>query len=292
MSELRNRMIRTMNLRNLSEDTQGTYLAAVRGIAKHYRKSPDSLSQAMVEDYILWMKEQGRASSTCTVAKAALNFLYREVIADSGISLDFSIKRKPIRLPVVFRPEEVWKIINAATTRRNRVLLMTIYSAGLRVSEAIKLKPEHIDSKGMLIKVVAGKGGYERYTLLSERLLKELRDYYKASRPREWLFPSRSQPGMPINRETATSVYRFAKKRSGIKKQGGIHTLRHSFATHLLEAGYDIRKIQVLLGHKSLFSTIIYLPVSQKTIAAIRSPLDIHDPSACKDSEKSTGDRS
>ena len=292
MSELRNRMIRTMNLRNLSEDTQGTYLAAVRGIAKHYRKSPDSLSQAMVEDYILWMKEQGRASSTCTVAKAALNFLYREVIADSGISLDFSIKRKPIRLPVVFRPEEVRKIINAATTRRNRVLLMTIYSAGLRVSEAIKLKPEHIDSKGMLIKVVAGKGGYERYTLLSERLLTELREYYKASRPVEWLFPSRSQHGMPINRETATSVYRFAKKRSGIKKQGGIHTLRHSFATHLLEAGYDIRKIQVLLGHKSLFSTIIYLHVSQKTIAAIRSPLDIHDPSAYKDSEKSAGDRS
>jgi site-specific recombinase XerD len=282
-------MIRAMNLRNLSEGTQDTYLRAVRGIAKHYRKSPDSLSQAMVEDYILWLKEQGQASSTCTVTKAALNFLYREVIADSGISLDFSIKRKPIRLPVVFRPEEVWKIINAATTLRNRVLLMTIYSAGLRVSEAIKLKPEHIDSKGMLIKVVAGKGGYERYTLLSERLLKELREYYKASRPGEWLFPSRSQPGMPINRETATSVYRFAKKRSGIKKQGGIHTLRHSFATHLLEAGYDIRRIQVLLGHRSIFSTIIYLHVSQKTIAAIRSPLDIHDPSACKDSEKSGG---
>jgi len=261
MSELRNRMIRTMNLRNLSQTTQGTYLLAVRGIAKHYRKSPDSLSQDMVEDYILWLKEQGRASSTCTVAKAALNFLYREVIADSGISLDFSIKRKPIRLPVVFRPEEVWKIINAATTRRNRVLLMTIYSAGLRVSEAIKLKPEHIDSKGMLIKVVAGKGGYERYTLLSERLLKELREYYKASRPREWLFPSRSQPGMPINRETATSVYRHAKKRSGIKKQGGIHTLRHSFATHLLENGYDIRTVQELLGHQDVKTTMIYTHV-------------------------------
>ncbi len=289
MSELRNRMIRAMNLRNLSQTTQGTYLMAVRGIAKHYKKSPDSLSQDMVEDYILWMKEQGRAASTCTVAKAALNFLYREVIADSGISLEFSIKRKPIRLPVVFRPEEVWKIINAATTLRNRVLLMTIYSAGLRVSEAIKLKPEHIDSKGMLIKVVAGKGGYERYTLLSERLLKELREYYKASRPREWLFPSRSQHGMPINRETASLVYINAKDRSGVKKKGGIHTLRHSFATHLLEAGYDIRKIQVLLGHKSIFSTIIYLHVSRKAIAAIRSPLDIHDPSACKDSEKSGG---
>jgi len=292
MSELRNRMIRTMNLRNLSQTTQGTYLAAVRGIAKHYRESPDSLSQAMVEDYILWMKQQGRASSTCIVAKAALNFLYREVIADSGISLDFSIKRRPLRLPVVFSPEEVLMIINAATTLRNRVILMTIYSAGLRVSEAIKLKPEHIDSKRMLIKVVEGKGGCERYTLLSERLLKELREYYKNSRPVEWLFPSRSQPGMPINRETATSVYRHAKKRSGIKKQGGIHTLRHSFATHLLEAGCDIRKIQVLLGHKSILSTIIYLHVSRKTIAAIRSPLDIHDPSACKDSEKSTGDKS
>jgi site-specific recombinase XerD len=155
-------------------------------------------------------------------------------------------------------------------------MLMTTYSAGLRASEVLALKPEHIDGKRGLIKVT-GKGGKQRYTLLSKKLLPQLRDYYQQYRPKLFLFPS-SKKGTPLCYATIRSVYEKARKKAGIKKGAGIHTMRHSFATHLLEAGYDIRKIQVLMGHTRLSTTIIYLHVSRETLAAIQSPLDLFNP--------------
>jgi site-specific recombinase XerD len=162
---------------------------------------------------------------------------------------------------------------------------MTTYSAGLRISEVAALKPEHIDSKQMLIKVEKGKGGHQRYTTLSLKLLKELRHYYKICRPHPYLFPSsyKHRQGQPLTNQALQGIYYKACKKAGIKNGAGPHTLRHSFATHLLEAGYDIRRIQVLLGHRRLTTTMIYLHVSRKTLSKIPSPLDLFDsPSAPK----------
>jgi site-specific recombinase XerD len=168
---------------------------------------------------------------------------------------------------------------------------MTTYSAGLRASEVAALKPEHIDSKRMLIKVVNGKGGKQRYTILSSRLLMELRHYYKTCKPQTYLFPSsyNHRKNQALTYTSVRSIYEKARKKAGIKKGAGIHTLRHSFATHLLEAGYDIRKIQVLMGHRRLSTTMIYLHVSRKTLSKIPSPLDLFDPQIAG-KEESTDD--
>jgi integrase/recombinase XerD len=277
MTELRQKMIKSMELRDLSENTQKGYLQAVTGLAKHYRLPPDRLSPEMIDNYLLYLKNDlGRAPKTCGVAKAALNFFYHDVLADAEISLKFSIKRNNRKLPVVLTPAQVWKIINATANMKHRLLLMTAYSGGLRASEVVALKPEHIDSKQMLIKVVNGKGSKERYTLLSERLLHELRKYYRSCAPKKWLFAS-AQTGKPIWTRTLYLIYEDARKKAGVPKGRGPHTLRHCFATHLLEAGYDIRKIQILMGHKSLSSTMVYLHVSRQALSKIKSPLDLFD---------------
>jgi len=274
MTKLRQQMIRSMELRDLSENTQKSYLQAVTGLAKHYMLPPNQLSQEMLEDYLLYLKNDlGRAPKTCGVAKVALNFFYHDVLANEK-NLKFSIKRNNRKLPVVLNPDEVWKIINAANNLKHRLLLMTTYSGGFRASEVVALKPDHIDSKRMLIKVENGKGEKQRYTLLSERLLTELREYYRIYSLKEWLFPS-AQTGNPICRGTLYYIYEKARKKAGISKGKGPHTLRHCFASHLLEAGYDLRKIQILMGHKSLSSTIIYLHVSRQTLSSIKSPVDL-----------------
>jgi site-specific recombinase XerD len=176
----------------------------------------------------------------------------------------------------VLTQEQVGKIICAPKNLKHRLLLMTTYSAGLRAGEVTRLKPEHIDSNRMLIKVVDGKGRKDRYTMLSEKLLYELRRYYKACRPKNYLFPSNyhKHKAKPLSYESLRSIYEKARTNAGCKNGKGIHTLRHCFATHLLEAGYDIRKIQVLMGHTRLSTTLIYLHVSRETISKIPSPLD------------------
>lgn len=278
MTELRQQMIRAMELKDLSKNTQRSYLQAITGLANHYKLPPDRLSQEMVENYLLYLKtEVKQAPKSLGVIRAASNFFYTNVLADSEITLNFSIKRKNQKLPVVLHPEDVWKIINAPTNIKHRLLLMTTYSAGLRSSETIRLKAEDILSKEMLIQVKDGKGGKERLTLLSGRLLYELRSYYKAVRPKNWLFPS-DQTGEPVDRGTLYAIYESARKKAGITKGKGPHTLRHCFATHLLDAGYDLRKIQTLLGHSSIATTSIYLHVSQRTLSSIKSPLDLYTP--------------
>lgn len=278
MRELRQRMIRAMELRNLSKNTQRAYLSAVSGLARHYMQSPDKITKEMIEDYLLYLKnEKGQASNSRGVVVCGLRFIYRSVLLDEESPPGFGFRRKPRKLPTVLSQEQVWRIISATGNMKHRLLLMATYSGGLRASEVVALRPEHIDSERMLIKVEDGKGGRDRYTLLSERFLKELRDYYKAYRPDTWLFPS-NHTGKTLCYEAVRSVYELARKKAGVKKGAGLHTLRHSFATHLLEAGYDIRKIQVVMGHKSLSTTMIYLHVSRQTLAKIKSPLDLFDP--------------
>ncbi|MFH1581168.1 MAG: site-specific integrase [Pseudomonadota bacterium] len=279
MTELRQKMIRAMDLKDLSKHTQRTYLAAVTGLAKHYRQSPDKLTQEMIEDYLLYLKNvKGNAPNTRGTVLTGLRFFYGHV-AKKEIPIDHSACRKVRKLPTVLVQEDIWKIISAPENLKHRLILMTTYSAGLRASEVRALKPEHIDSQRMLIKVENGKGGKDRYSLLSKTLLAELRNYYRKHRPKTYLFPSSFKKNTikTLSYEAVRCIYEKARKKAGVKKGPGIHTLRHSFATHLLEAGYDIRKIQVLMGHTKLSTTMIYLHVSRKTLSKISSPMDLID---------------
>ena len=279
MTELRQKMIRAMDLKDLSKHTQRTYLAAVTGLAKHYRTSPDKLTQEMIEDYLLYLKNvKGNAPNTRGTVLTGLRFFYGHV-AQKEIPIDHSACRKVRKLPTVLVQEDIWKIISAPENLKHRLILMTTYSAGLRASEVRALKPEHIDSQRMLIKVENGKGSKDRYSLLSKTLLAELRNYYRKHRPKTYLFPSSFKKNTikTLSYEAVRCIYEKARKKAGVKKGPGIHTLRHSFATHLLEAGYDIRKIQVLMGHTKLSTTMIYLHVSCKTLSKIPSPMDLID---------------
>ena len=279
MTKLRQKMIRAMELKNLSANTQRTYLTAVTGITKHYQKSPEKLSKKMIEDYLLFLKnDKGKCANSCASALSGLRFFYNHV-AEQKISIDYSLARKVRNLPTVLPKEDIWSIINATDNLKHRMILMTTYSAGLRASEVIALKPDNINSKTMLIKV-NGKGGKQRYSLLAKRLLPELRQYYKTYRPKTYLFPSsyKHKKHQPLSYESVRNLYEKARKKAGVKNGVGIHTMRHSFATHLLEAGYDIRKIQVLMGHSRLSTTMIYLHVSRQTLANVPSPLDLFDP--------------
>jgi len=271
-----------MELKNLSHHTQRAYLAAVTGIAKFYNQSPDKMTKEKIEDYLLYLKQdKGNAPNSCYSVLIGLRFFYKYVI-ENEIPVTYSIRRTTRKLPQVLTMEEIWKIICSTNNFKHRLILMTTYSGGLRASETINLKPRNIDNKTMLIKV-KGKGEKERYTLLSKKLLVELRSYYREYRPKTYLFPSafKKKKDQPLSYETIRSVYEDARKKAGVKKGAGIHTLRHSFATHLLEAGYDIRKIQVLMGHARLTTTMIYLHVSRETLSKIPSPLDLIDNKTC-----------
>ena len=278
MTELRQKMIRTMDLKNLSKHTQRTYLHAVTGLAKHYHASPDTITDEMIDDYLLYLKnERGRSPSGCRTALIGLKFFYSHIL-DRQLCVNFSLTVRPRKLPTVLTQEQIWKIICAPKNLKHRLLLMTTYSAGLRAGEALRLKPENIDSKRMLIKV-DGKRQKDRYTMLSTRLLVELRRYYRKYHPKTYLFPSslKKNKDKPLHYESLRNVYEGARKKANVKNGVGIHTLRHSFATHLLEAGYDIRKIQVLMGHTRLSTTMIYLHVSRETLSKGPSPLDLID---------------
>ena len=289
MTRLREEMIREMELRNLSKNTQRSYVAAVSGLAKHYRRSPDEMTKEMMEDYFLYLKQdKGHAPTSIGSVITGLRFFYNHVLCRENLAPGCTFSKKPRKLPTVLTQEEIWKIINAADNVKHRLILMATYSAGLRASEVIALKPEHIDSERMLIKVVDGKGRKDRYTLLSVKFLKELRQYYRTYRPRDYLFPSSYKGRASLSYETVREIYDKARGKAGIQKGAGLHTLRHSFATHLLENGYDIRKIQILLGHSCLSTTMIYVHVSRKTLSKIKSPLDSYDPQ--EESKKEGGD--
>jgi site-specific recombinase XerD len=278
MTPLRQKMIKAMELRNLSKHTQRGYLSAVKGVACHYQQSPDSLSQEMIEDYLLYLKnEKGNTSGSCGTVVAGLRFFYNHV-ADNPVPIVF-VRKQSTKLPTVLTQEEIRALINAPKNLKHRLVLMATYSAGLRAAEVAALKPQHIDSQRMLIKVENGKGNKERYTILSSMFLKELRHYYKTCQPKTYLFPSsyKHRKSQMLTYSSVRNIYEKARKKAAMNKGSGIHTLRHSFATHLLEAGYDIRKIQVLMGHRRLSTTMIYLHVSRETLSKIPSPLDLFD---------------
>lgn len=277
MKPLRQKMIEDMKLRRLSESTQTLYVSAVADLAKHYNQSPDLLDKEKIQKYLLYlMEERHLAWSTCNVAVAGMRFFYMQTLGWDAMQLGIPSMRSKSKLPEILSFEEIEKLFKCACDLKHRVLLMTTYGAGLRVSEVVNLQITDIDSKRMTIKVRQGKGNKDRYSILSSRLLTELRAYYREYRPSSWLFQGKYNDKQ-LHSGTAQKMYYTAKDRAGITKEGGIHTLRHCFATHLLEAGVDLRTIQSLMGHSSLITTMGYLRVTSKQLAATKSPLDLID---------------
>lgn len=274
MTPLRQRMIREMQLSQFSQRTMDTYIAAVVGLAEYYGRSPEQLDHEEVRSYLHHLLvERELASGTCACRAAAITFLYRRVLGQTSFRLEFRRKHSG-KLPEVLSRDELVRLFRATRTVYHRAFLMTTYAAGLRLSEGRRLKPIHIHSERMLIRVEQGKGRKDRYTLLSTQLLRELREYWQAYRPKEWLFPNQKGTG-PLLYGTAQKIFYAAKERAGLKRGRGIHTLRHCFATHLLEAGVDLRTIQLLMGHRSLKTTALYLHVAEKKLEQLHSAFDL-----------------
>ena len=277
MSELRTRMIDDMTLRGMAAKTQDGYVRAVAGLAIDYHRSPDRITDREVQAYLLHlMRERELSWSSCNVAVHGLRFFYHKTLGWEKTTFHIPGPRKPSKLPEILSREEVARLLAHTSLPRHRVVLMIAYAAGLRVGEVVRLRVQDIDSDRMTIRVEQGKGAQDRYTLLSPRLLEELRSYWRLECPHPWLFPMRGAP-RPMNYGTAERFYTAAKQRAGITKAGNIHALRHAFATHLLEAGTDLHTIQRLLGHHHISSTMRYLHLARQNVTDRTSPLDLLD---------------
>ena len=275
MGTLRNLMSEAMQLRRFSPRTQQAYLAAVAGLAKHYHRSPDQIDPTQVQAYLLHLtRERGLSWSSCNVAVAAFRFFYVDVLGRDRIEMRIPVRQKSSKLPEVLSREELERLFTCALRPNHRALLLTTYAAGLRVSEVVRLKVSDLDSQRLMIRVEQGKGQKDRYTILSPRLLEELRLYWRSCRPRLWLFPS-TRPERSMHPTCAQKIYYLAKARAQISKSGGIHTLRHCFATHLLEAGVDLRTIQTLMGHTSLITTQRYLQIRRQVLDSRQDLIDL-----------------
>jgi len=273
ISPLRRRMVEDMTVRNLSPATQRSYLYAVAKFSRFFGKSPERLELEDVRTYQVHLASQGIAWATLNQTVAALRFFYGVTLGCPEIPERIAYAREPRRLPVVLSADEVVRFLEAVPSLKSRTALTTAYAAGLRVSEVVALKVADIDSGRMLIRVEQGKGGKDRYVMLSAQLLAILRTYWRLAKPRHWLFPGRDEEH-PIDQTVLHAACRSACEAAGLTKHVTVHTLRHSFATHLLESGADIRIIQVLLGHTNITTTARYAQVATSTIQGTASPLD------------------
>jgi integrase/recombinase XerD len=276
MTPLRKKFTQQLELRGLSRKTVSNYINLVASLSKHYGKSPDLLSAQEVSEYILHLKKRGISAATCNLYLAAIKCFYK--ICDmkcEGINR-ISRQKQPKRIPVVLSLGETVKILTSTRNLKHKALLTTIYSAGLRLSEAVNLRLGDIDSQRMTIHIRQGKGSKDRYSILAKATLHVLREYYRSYRPRKWLFEGRRE-GEPLSHRSVDATLKRCVKLGGLRKQVTVHTLRHSFATHLLEAGYQLQLIQSLLGHRSIKTTTLYTHVTDKMVANLKSPLESFD---------------
>ncbi len=276
MTPLRQRMIEDMRLRNLSPHTVDAYVHAVAQFARHYGRSPEQLDGAQARAYLLHLVQDRHASwSRYNQARCALQFLYRFILMKDERFERVPCAHVPKRLPTVLCADELRRLFDVVAHHpKHKALLLTLYGAGLRISEALNLKPADIDSGRMFIHVRGGKGGKDRLVKLSPQLLSILRDYWRQCRPGEWLFPQDRKPDRAMDSGTAERIVARAARRAGITRRVSPHTLRHCYATHLLEAGTDLRSIQMLLGHANLKTTARYTHVSDAHLRSVVSPLD------------------
>lgn len=273
LSPLRRRMIEDMTIRKFAPKTQTSYIRAVKNFTVFLGRSPDQASAEDLRRYQLHLASSGVAAPSLNATVTALRFFLAVTLGRSELTERMPFVREPRKLPVVLSPEEVARFLEAAPGLKYRAALSVAYGAGLRAAEIISLKITDIDSTRMVIRVEQGKGRKDRYVMLSPPLLELLRAYWKAARPQGWLFPGRD-PVQPLTTRQLNRACHFAAQVAGIDKRVSLHTLRHSFATHLLEQKVDIRVIQVLLGHKKLDTTALYSQVATRTIREVRSPLE------------------
>ena len=280
MTPLRQRMLDALVLRGMALRTQETYIDAVSGLARHYRRSPDQLDADQVQSYLLHLLRERRLSrSSVNVYGCAFRFLYGRVLGLDGQAFQIPLAAAPQRLPEILSRAEIARLLACAVHAKARMLLTSAYALGLRVSELCALRPEHIDSAAdrMCVRVVQGKGARDRYVPLADELLEQLRDYWRTAHPREWLFPAARDASRSLDPKSAQRWYYLARDAAGITKVGGIHTLRHCYATHLLEAGVDLHCLSQWLGHGWMSTTARYLHLARPDLpdGARRTPLSL-----------------
>src|SRR5246127_3895638 len=273
ISPLRRRMIDDMTMRKFAPRTQEGYIRAVKGFSAFLGASPDTASFEDLRRYQLHLVSTGTGVPTINHTVTALRFLFMVTLRKPQLVAYLPFVREPRRLPVVLSPEEVARLLNAAPGLKYKAALSVAYGAGLRAAEVASLKVCDIDSKRMIIRVEQGKGRKDRNVMLSPSLLELLRAWWKAARPRGWLFPGRD-PVQPLTTRQLNRACHAAAQAAGIERNVSLHTLRHSFATHLLEQNIDVRVIKVLLGHAKLDTTALYTRVATKTISEVMSPLE------------------
>jgi integrase/recombinase XerD len=275
MTPLRRRMIEDLQLKCYGQRTQEMYVRAVRQLSEHYGKSPDKITEEQLRDYFLYVKNAKRwARSTSTIALCGIKFFYENTIKRDWTTLSFVRAKREKKLPVILSKEEVRTILRNVRLLRYRVCLTTIYSCGLRLQEGTHLQVKDIDSARGLIHVHCGKGAKDRYVPLPHRTLELLREQWKSHRNPIWIFPAPGRGGIhmptatePMPRSSVQTVFKEALKKSGISKKASVHTLRHSYATHLLEAGVNLRLIQIWLGHNTPTTTSVYTHLTAKAKA-------------------------
>jgi len=280
MTRLRQMMLDELERRNYSQTTRRAYLLGVEQFAKHFHRSPDKLKLTDIRDYQAYLfRARKLQPATVTVRLAALRFLFVAVLKRPWTTAETPYPKRPDKLPIVLSQDEVARLIDAALTPLHRAVLMTLYATGLRRAELTRLKVTDIDTERMVIHVLGGKGRKDRDVMLSPKLLEELRQYWRGlkHKPHTWLFPGGRWHGrieQPMSDKVVWYACEQAAQRAGIEKSVHPHTLRHSFATHLLEAGVDLRTIQLLMGHSDLKATTVYLHLSHRHLQATASPLD------------------
>lgn len=273
MTQLRQKFERHLTLHRLSPKTNAAYMNAIKSLTGYYRQSPVRLTDAQIQDYLDYIiVDRKLAWSSCNVQFSGIKRFYKHVLKRVP-KLSIPPRPREKKIFMALSREEVERILAACNNQKHYTLLLAVYSAGLRVSEAVKLQPIHIERSRKMIRIEQGKGRKDRYTVLSDTLLKVLEEYWRAYRPGKWIFfgETKTKP-MPV--ETAQKIYYAAKLKAGVKRGKGIHTLRHSFATHLLEQGTRTYILQQMLGHKSIRTTARYLHISNDAISKVISPVD------------------
>jgi len=274
MDTLREKMLAELQLRGITPRTQTAYLREVAKLENYFNRSPEELGEEEVKEYLVHMLEdRGLSSGTYKYYAAGIKFLYRTTLNREEVVEKIKYPKAKIKLPVVLDLSEVRTMLSVMENLKHRAVLTITYSAGLRVSETAHLKVTDIDSKRMMVRVRQGKGGKDRYTILSKTTLECLREYWRAYRPKDWLFEGQKEDSH-ICYTSIRNIFVEAKERAGITKPVGPHSLRHAFATHLIEAGTSLHHVQLLLGHKSPKTTTVYLHVSKMNLAQVCSPLD------------------
>lgn len=274
MSTLREQMLADLQLKGLTTKTQKIYLREVSNYAKYFGKSPEQLGEKELKEYLLYLlNERKLAKGTYRFYYQGLKFLYKHTLKREEVVEKICCPRGKKKLPVVLDLAEVKTLLSVIENLKHRAILTITYSAGLRISETACLKVSDIDSKRMMVRVQQGKGGKDRYSILSQTALEYLRQYWRAYRPKEWLFEGQKE-GTHVCISSIRQIFLEAKERAGITKPVSPHTLRHSFATHLIEAGTSLHHVQLLLGHRSPTTTTVYLHVSRMNLAQVISPLD------------------